>query len=149
VIVQVSKMKYHTDMSLVAVGAYLKTLREARGLTLADVASRSSTSETQVIRVESGKIDTRGSLLMHLVHAVEGDPADVFRLSLMREPSDDPDDAESAAAHAKTGQDAARALLARPEQGEITAPFARLPAEQQRLLADVAQAMLGAEPRHT
>lgn len=83
-IAKMSRMTYHVSMSLTAVGAYLKTLRESRGLTLADVASSAGTNEAQVIRIEKGGIDTRGSLLLMILKAVRGRPEDL--LGLMTSP---------------------------------------------------------------
>ena len=128
-------------MSLVAVGAYLKTLRDARGLTLADVASLSQTSETQVIRIESGKIDTRGSLLMRIIHAVEGSADDILRLSLVTEATD----GDGLELYVQQGKEVAQRLLATQKQGQAESIFARLVPDHQRLLTELARALLGEE----
>lgn len=56
----------------VAVGAYLKTLREMHGLSRAEVAHAIETNEAQILRIERGDIDTRGSLLLRFVMTVRG-----------------------------------------------------------------------------
>lgn len=72
-------------MSRIAVGSYLKFLRNERRLSLADIASACGTNETQIIRIEAGRIDTRASLLMRIINVVKGDASDVLRLSLHEE----------------------------------------------------------------
>lgn len=73
-------MTYDGRMSLTAAGAYLQLMRERRGLSRADVASAAGTNEAQVIRIEKGEIDTRGSLLLRMVQAVRGRAEDVLKL---------------------------------------------------------------------
>lgn len=53
-----------------AVGAYLRTLREARKLSRASVAAQIGTHESQLVRIEAGDQDTRGSLLLAFINAV-------------------------------------------------------------------------------
>jgi transcriptional regulator with XRE-family HTH domain len=79
-VARVSDMTYDIRMSLAAAGAYLQLLRERRGLSRADVASAAGTNEAQVIRIEKGEIDTRGSLLLRMVQAVRGRAEDVLKL---------------------------------------------------------------------
>ncbi len=69
-------------MSMQAVGAYLKRLREGKGLSRDQVAHQIGTNNVQVFRIETGAIDTRGSLLLRFVHVVEGNPDEVLRLLL-------------------------------------------------------------------
>jgi transcriptional regulator with XRE-family HTH domain len=54
-------------------GMYLRTLRERRGLSREDIAHELGTDKTQVQRIENGTNDTRGSLLLGFVRAVQGD----------------------------------------------------------------------------
>lgn len=61
-----------TSMGLIAAGAYIRTLRDALGLRLEDVAAAANTSESQVSRIENGEQETRGSLLLAIVRAVRG-----------------------------------------------------------------------------
>ena len=58
---------------MVAAGAYLRTLREMHGMTREDVAGEARTSISQLVRIEAGEQETRGSLLLRLVAAVRGD----------------------------------------------------------------------------
>ena len=61
----------------IAVGAYLRYLREAQGLQAIDIAEKIGTNQTQVWRIEHWKSDTRGTLLFKLIRAVRGDVNDV------------------------------------------------------------------------
>ena len=69
---------------MVAAGAYLWKLRDLRGFTRDEVAHITGTNAVQVMRIEKGEIDTRGSLLMSLVKAVKGS-ADQVMLLLLNE----------------------------------------------------------------
>jgi|SRR5690606_10614666 len=64
----------------IAVGAYLKFLREARGLKVDEVAEKIGTNDAQVWRIENWKSDTRSTLLFRFILAVQGDANDVFLL---------------------------------------------------------------------
>lgn len=55
-----------------ATGAYLRTLREGRKLSRTEVAARIGTNEAQIVRIEAGEIDTRGSLLIGFLETVSG-----------------------------------------------------------------------------
>ena len=90
-----------------AVGTYLRTLRDAHGLTRTDVAAEAGTNESQVQRIEAGEIDTRSSLLMRFVQAVAGNPYDVYELSVSNE------------ATAEDGRARAQAWLSQPEHDMI------------------------------
>lgn len=63
-----------------AVGTYLRTLREARRLTRESLADLVGTSVSQLVRIEAGEQDTRGSLLARIIAAVRGSAADVHAL---------------------------------------------------------------------
>lgn len=58
--------------NIVTVGTYLKTLREGRGLSRFEIAKEVNTNEVQILRIENGDIDTRGSLLLAFLRIVEG-----------------------------------------------------------------------------
>ncbi len=59
-------------MSVAAAGAYLRTLREHHRLTRAEVAELTGTSETQIVRIEGGDVDSRGTLWAKFVAYVHG-----------------------------------------------------------------------------
>lgn len=63
-------------MGLQAVGAYLHACRDARGYSRVRLAALVGTSEAQIVRIEQGDQDTRGSLLLAIVRAL-GASADV------------------------------------------------------------------------
>lgn len=69
-------------MSKEAVGAYLRTLRESLKLTQVALAEDVETNESQIIRLEQGRVDTRGSLLMAVTQVLGGRPDDIQRLIL-------------------------------------------------------------------
>jgi transcriptional regulator with XRE-family HTH domain len=64
----------------IAVGAYLRYLREAQGLQAVDIAEKIGTDQTQVWRIEKWKSDTRSTLLFKYIRAVNGDANDVEML---------------------------------------------------------------------
>ena len=64
----------------IAVGAYLRYLREAQNLQAIDIAEKIGTNQTQVWRIEHWKSDTRGTLLFKLIRAVNGDVNDIEML---------------------------------------------------------------------
>lgn len=64
----------------VAVGAYLRCLREASGLSIAKIALSAGSDPTQIWRAERWKSDIRSSLLFKLVTILHGDPGDVALL---------------------------------------------------------------------
>lgn len=64
----------------VAAGAYLRFLREARGLRVDEVAEIIGTNDAQVWRIENWKSDTRSTLLFRFIIAVRGDANDVLLL---------------------------------------------------------------------
>lgn len=65
-----------------AVGIYLRTLREAHQLSRAAVAAQIGTHESQLVRIEAGEQDSRGSLLLAFVAAVKGRAEDIQKLLL-------------------------------------------------------------------
>lgn len=64
----------------IAVGAYLRYLREAQSIQVQDVADKIGTNQSQVWRIEHWKSDTRSSLLFKFIKSVGGDANDVFLL---------------------------------------------------------------------
>ena len=65
---------------MTAVGAYIRELREVRGLSRADLAARVKTHESQIYRIEKGEQDSRGSLLFAIIEALQGNVQDVYQL---------------------------------------------------------------------
>lgn len=92
-----------------AAGMYLRTLREARHLSRATVAAQIGTHESQLVRIEAGDQDTRGSLLLAFVNAVQGRADDVQRLMLDKN------------ATAADGRQAADAILTQKERDWLAA----------------------------
>lgn len=78
-------MFYNEGMSIKAVGQYLKQRREEKGFSRDQIAEMIGTSNAQILRIERGGIDTRGSLLLRFVRAIEGSADDVIRLLLGEE----------------------------------------------------------------
>lgn len=75
-------MFYTGGMSMIAAGAYLRTLREQLGLPREKVAALAGTNGSQLVRIESGEQETRGSLLAALIRAVKGNADQVMDLIL-------------------------------------------------------------------
>jgi transcriptional regulator with XRE-family HTH domain len=65
-----------------AVGTYLQKLRERKGLSREQIGYEIGTNAAQVFRIEKGVIDTRGSLLLRFVHAVDGSANELMHLLL-------------------------------------------------------------------
>ena len=63
-------------------GSYIRTLREARGLSREEIAASAGTSGSQVERIENGKQETRSSVLFGLARAVRGNVAQLQELLL-------------------------------------------------------------------
>jgi transcriptional regulator with XRE-family HTH domain len=72
--------RYNRGMSMIAAGAYLWELRDAKKLSREELADAIGTNDVQVMRIEKGEIDTRGSLLLRFIHKVNGDFEEVVRL---------------------------------------------------------------------
>lgn len=68
--------------NVVAVGAYLRKLREVRGLSVTKVAGQLDTSEAQIRKIERGGVDTRGSMLLTFCDLVDGSLDDIAQLML-------------------------------------------------------------------
>jgi transcriptional regulator with XRE-family HTH domain len=71
-----------TKANLVAVGSYLRRLREQHGMSVTKVAGVLDTSEAQIRKIERGSVDTRGSMLVNYCELVKGDLGDVAQLML-------------------------------------------------------------------
>lgn len=69
-----------TGMGLLAVGAYMRAIREARGLPRSEVAYKCETSESQVVRLEAGDLDTRFSLFFAICRLTGADLYDIDEL---------------------------------------------------------------------
>lgn len=69
-------------MGMPAVGAYLRTLRDAQvpKLSRAKLAAKLDTHESQLVRIEKGAQDSAGSLIYTLVPLLGGTHEDVERL---------------------------------------------------------------------
>jgi transcriptional regulator with XRE-family HTH domain len=106
-----------------AVGRYLRGLRDAKHLTQTEAAALIGANSKTIERWEAGSHEPKLSQLAAYVLALDGSLDEVIT-RLVGTSIDE-------------------------EALSLAALLARLPAEQQRLLADVAQALLGTEPRHT
>lgn len=87
---------------MVAAGSYIRTLRERRRLTQAEVIERAAQwlngkkiDSTTLWRIETGQKKTRSDILSAVVEAVEGNSDDVSRL--MNDPLATPADGEDRA----------------------------------------------------
>jgi transcriptional regulator with XRE-family HTH domain len=69
-------------MSAAAIGAYFRTLRKLRDMSIQQIAELTGTSVSQVSRIETGEQETRGSLLFAFARAVKANLDDMARLLL-------------------------------------------------------------------
>lgn len=69
-----------TQDGIKAVGAYLRFLREAAGISVAETANKVGIDVSQIWRIEKGKSDPRASILFRFITAVEGAPEDIAQL---------------------------------------------------------------------
>lgn len=67
-------------MSDIAVGAYLRRMREARGMSREEVSRRIATNENTVIAMEMGYGDIRASMYAAFCDEVDADPVHVAAL---------------------------------------------------------------------
>lgn len=105
-------------MSTAAAGAYIRTLREARHLSRAKLATLARTHESQIERIEKGEQDTRGSLLIAIVQAVRGNLDQIGQLLL------------SDAATVDDGRQLAQVWLTQEEQHALDRFAAHIPDPQ-------------------
>lgn len=63
-----------------AIGAYLRTLREAQHLSRAALAAALDTHESQLVRIEAGEQDPRGTFLLRLLSRLRGKADDIIQL---------------------------------------------------------------------
>ncbi len=75
-----------------AVGAYLRKLRESRGLSVAEIAEKLGSEPSQIWRIEKWRSDTRSSLVFKFIALVRGSAEDVFLL--MNNPNATEEDGE-------------------------------------------------------
>lgn len=80
VISNMKSLRYSKCMNLKAAGAYIWYLREQYDLSREEVAAAAGTSDVQIMRIEKGEIDTRGSLLFAVIRIVRGNADDVSQL---------------------------------------------------------------------
>jgi transcriptional regulator with XRE-family HTH domain len=67
-------------MGMTSVAAYLRVLREQRGLSREKLAEMIDTSGNTIWRIEDGRQEPGGALLLNLIAAVRGSYEDVRRL---------------------------------------------------------------------
>ncbi len=72
-----------------AIGAYLRTLREARRLSRAAITQLIDVTESQIERIEKGAIDTRGTMLLQLADFFNGNLEHIKRLALTKNATED------------------------------------------------------------
>lgn len=65
---------------MLAAGAYIRAVRDARGLSRADVYRITNVHESQIARIEAGTQDAGYTSVLAIVKAVQGDIADFYRL---------------------------------------------------------------------
>jgi transcriptional regulator with XRE-family HTH domain len=111
-----------------AAGAYIRTLREKRNLTREVIADRAGTSVSQLVRIESGEQETRGSLLLRIVAAVDGDARHIAELLL------------SETATSDDGRDLAETVL-RVLDEEGARPYLKTPEDVAELMSYVEEEM--------
>jgi len=63
-----------------AVGAYLRFLREAAGMTVAEIAANINIDASQIRRIERGKSDPKSRTLFRFTELVGGDVHDIALL---------------------------------------------------------------------
>lgn len=63
-----------------AAGAYIRTIREHLNMSRASLAHAVETHESQIVRIEKGQQDARGSLLLAIVHHIGGNTDVLYRL---------------------------------------------------------------------
>lgn len=119
-----------THPGLVGVGAYLRTLRGTTSR--AKIAAQLNTHESQLVRIEAGVQDTRGSQLIELVSVLKGKIDDVARLLLNK-------------ATAEEGEQLARCRLAEveppPHVKALRERLLSLPHEDLELMGQIAERM--------
>jgi transcriptional regulator with XRE-family HTH domain len=70
------------EENLLATGAYLRRLRQEKGLSLTEVAAHFKTGEGQIRSIEKGRIDTRWSMMVFLCNFLDGSMDDMAALLL-------------------------------------------------------------------
>jgi transcriptional regulator with XRE-family HTH domain len=89
-VVLIQQQKWMGQMSdikanLLAVGAYLRRLRQEQELSITETAAALKTTEAQIRQIELGRRDTRGSMLVNHVNLLGGNWADVAELMLSQD----------------------------------------------------------------
>jgi transcriptional regulator with XRE-family HTH domain len=67
-------------MSIDATGEYLRVLRDARKMSRNALGQKIGTDHSLIERIEKGQTDTRGSLLLRILHTLEGSPEQLMQL---------------------------------------------------------------------
>jgi transcriptional regulator with XRE-family HTH domain len=117
-------------MTMTAVGAYLKTLRQERGLTQKDVATYVDVSIKMIGEWEKGINEPKIGFMARLLEILQGTPEDIQQLITSAQQSED-------------GIELAKQTMQRRRlSDEELALFERLPEHRRQLLASVAQEML-------
>lgn len=69
-------------MSIDATGEYLRVLRDARKISRNALGQKIGADHSLIERIEKGQTDTRGSLLLRILHTLEGSPEQLLQLML-------------------------------------------------------------------
>ncbi len=77
-------------MSIDATGEYIRVLREAHRVSRNALGQKIGTDHSLIERIEKGQTDTRGSLLLRIVHTLQGSPDQLTEL--MVNPNATPED---------------------------------------------------------
>lgn len=110
------------------IGSRVRTLREAAGLTVAELARRIGIRQPSLWLIEDGQTKTlRGSTLMKLAEVLNADPAWI-----------------------STGRGAPyRMTVAGPDEGELISIYRNLPPDAQKALLGAAKGLIQAAPKPT
>lgn len=92
---------------MMAAGAYLRVLREAKGLSRAEMADRLGATETNLWRIEEDGQEPKAGLLLGFIREVRGSAADFYRLLIDSQADDD------------VGREVAQMRLSRSEADQI------------------------------
>lgn len=92
---------------MIAAGAYLRVLREAKGLSRAEMADRLGATETNLWRIEEDGQEPKAGLLLGFINEVRGSAIDFYRLLADTNAGDE------------VGRELAHMRLSRPETEKI------------------------------
>jgi transcriptional regulator with XRE-family HTH domain len=125
-------------MGMEAVGAYLRILRDAEGLTQKQVASKIRVASKTIERWEAGEHEPTLTNLRPYVRLVRGSLARVLQMLLDKNFS-------VVAARDAAREDRARPIDVAADEDALLRAVASLPGAQQRLILDLARELLRAE----